>query len=300
MEFIDFQCFIKICRYGSITDAARSIFVSQQALSARMKKLENELGAALFTRSKKGITLTDFGQKVFERFAPILDDYDNAVHELHRELTADAGEIVFSITPYVFDSLGPDIITGFSRKHPHYLLNISELNENELSETIPGDKGRFWIVSDMDAEQFKQYQSVPITSFHRNLILHKDHRLARKKSLRFTDIIDERFFALNQRMALERLVNQHLAESGKQLNIIQRGSDPILFLEMINQNEGVMIAAPIISDSTPFENILQIPILDSFLDFCPAFVYANTADLKKQDKDFINYVLDQVNASTKK
>ena len=91
MEFIDFQCFIKICRYGSITDAARSIFVSQQALSARMKKLENELGAALFTRSKKGLTLTDFGQKVFERFAPILDDYDNAVHELHRELTADAG-----------------------------------------------------------------------------------------------------------------------------------------------------------------------------------------------------------------
>jgi DNA-binding transcriptional LysR family regulator len=179
-------------------------------------------------------------------------------------------------------------------------MNITELNESESFDSASNSGVRFWLVSDTDAEQFSNYQSVPIISFHRNLVLHKEHPLAKRKSLRFADIVDEPFLALNQRMALESLVNQHLAGSGKQLKIIQRGSDPILFLELINQNKGVMIAAPVFYNYLPFENIRQIPILDSFLDFCPAFVYRRAADLKVQDKLFINYVIEQAHALKKK
>ncbi|MBQ5953921.1 MAG: LysR family transcriptional regulator [Lachnospiraceae bacterium] len=299
MDFTDFQCFIKICQYNSITNAARSIFVSQQALSARMKRLETELGSSLFLRSKKGIILTDYGQKVFALFSPLVNNYENVLSDLKTELTTNSHEVIFSATSFVFDSLGPDIITGFSQKYPQYFLNISELLEDKFPDRFSNSNARFYLVSDADAKQFTGYHSFPITTYHRNLILHKDNPLAKRKSLRFEEIIDESLFALNQRAALESLALEHLAGSGKQLNIVQRGSDPLLFLELINQNKGAMIAAPIFRIQSPFTNIRQVPILDSFLDFRPAFIYKNASDLLKQDKLFITYLLETVKAAVK-
>ena len=90
MDFTDFQCFVKICQYRSITDAAKSVFVSQQALSARIKRFESELGASLFTRSKKGIILTDLGQQVYEGLF-LRDNVSNLSHILGGLVGALAG-----------------------------------------------------------------------------------------------------------------------------------------------------------------------------------------------------------------
>lgn len=49
---------IKIVEYGSITEAAKQLFVTQPSLSSAVKELENELGIEIFSRSAKGITLT--------------------------------------------------------------------------------------------------------------------------------------------------------------------------------------------------------------------------------------------------
>ena len=55
---------IKITECGSITEAARQLFVSQPSLSAAVKELEAELGIEIFRRTAKGITLTADGQRV--------------------------------------------------------------------------------------------------------------------------------------------------------------------------------------------------------------------------------------------
>lgn len=48
----------KIVEFGSITEAAKQLFVTQPSLSSAVKELENELGIEIFSRSAKGITLT--------------------------------------------------------------------------------------------------------------------------------------------------------------------------------------------------------------------------------------------------
>ena len=295
MEFNDFRCFVKICRCGSITAAARTLFVSQQALSTRMKKLEAELGLPLFVRSRSGIQLTPFGTQVLDQFEPLIRQYDDALQMLGKERTSLAGHIIFAATPFVFDSLGPDLLTAFSAKHPGYSLQIAELQEGEPLDSSANGGAHFFLVSDADAEQFSSYPTIPLPSCHRNLILHKDHPLAKKKEVHFTDFVDEPLFALNQRMALEDLVNKQLAAAGRHLNILQRGSDPLFFLELINQNKGVMIAAPISSIRSPFDNICQIPIADHFLDFRPAIIYRHAADLAESDKLFIKFIVEHAN-----
>jgi DNA-binding transcriptional LysR family regulator len=53
--------FIEAANYGSINKAAESLFIAQPSLSNAIKDLENEVGAELFTRTPKGITLTQDG-----------------------------------------------------------------------------------------------------------------------------------------------------------------------------------------------------------------------------------------------
>ena len=72
MEFKHIEYFIETCAYPSMSQAAEALFVSQQALSKCMANLETELGCKLFHRTSKGSILTDEGQLLYDRFAPIV------------------------------------------------------------------------------------------------------------------------------------------------------------------------------------------------------------------------------------
>jgi DNA-binding transcriptional LysR family regulator len=62
------RTFLEIISAGSFLEAADRVFVTQSAVSLRVKRLEEELGQKLFNRSKAGIELTPAGEQ-FERFA---------------------------------------------------------------------------------------------------------------------------------------------------------------------------------------------------------------------------------------
>lgn len=64
--------FVKIVDEGSMSEAARKLFVSRSSLSSAMKTLENELGAPLFERVSKGVLLTPFGVAVYHNAIDIL------------------------------------------------------------------------------------------------------------------------------------------------------------------------------------------------------------------------------------
>lgn len=85
------RTFLEILTAGSFIEAAGRVNVTQSAVSLRVKRLEDELGQALFTRSKSGIELTPAGEQ-FERFARSLlkvweeAKYKVAVPEEFRDL----------------------------------------------------------------------------------------------------------------------------------------------------------------------------------------------------------------------
>lgn len=68
IKFRHLQCFLEVARQRSVIKAADSLAVTQPAVSKTLRELEETLGAKLFDRSKKGVTLTSYGE-VFLRYA---------------------------------------------------------------------------------------------------------------------------------------------------------------------------------------------------------------------------------------
>ena len=64
MEMQQIRYFLAVCDQGSITHAAQLTYVSQPSLTQSIKKLEDEMGGALFTRTRSGCELTPLGRMV--------------------------------------------------------------------------------------------------------------------------------------------------------------------------------------------------------------------------------------------
>jgi len=76
------RTFLEIISAGSFLEAADRVYVTQSAVSLRVKRLEQELGQKLFTRSKAGIELTPAGEQ-FERFArSLLKVWEDAKYQI--------------------------------------------------------------------------------------------------------------------------------------------------------------------------------------------------------------------------
>lgn len=87
MSIEQIKYFYNIAKYKNITKVAKSLHISQPALSQQMQKLENTLGHKLFERSNKGAELTDMGKIVYKYSEKIIDIYSRMIDELDYKAT---------------------------------------------------------------------------------------------------------------------------------------------------------------------------------------------------------------------
>ena len=86
MTLSQIQCFLLVVDKMSITEAAKTLYVTQPAVSHRIKKLEQELGAELFERTDSGIILTEAGR----RYAAVFSDFVEALKRVAEETEKDS------------------------------------------------------------------------------------------------------------------------------------------------------------------------------------------------------------------
>lgn len=85
MEIYQLRTFVTIAKEGSITRAAELLFLSQPAVSAHVKAIEDEIGFLVFERTARGMTLTHKGAHLLPKAEQLLT--------MHRELIADAKKL---------------------------------------------------------------------------------------------------------------------------------------------------------------------------------------------------------------
>ncbi|MFM0441746.1 LysR family transcriptional regulator [Paraburkholderia strydomiana] len=81
-RFSELSAFIAVVEAGGFTAAARRTGDSQSAISKAIGALEKRLGVVLFNRNTRSVTLTDQGQRYYDRAKPLLDEMDDADSEL--------------------------------------------------------------------------------------------------------------------------------------------------------------------------------------------------------------------------
>lgn len=138
MELKQLLYFTTVAEQGSISGAAKALFMSQPPLSAQMKLLERELGCALLERSARGIELTAAGRRLYEKAAVLLELSRVAKQEVLEYAQSAAGTIRMGVVSSV-EAMAARWIAPFSRLRPDLRFELHEANTYELIEKLKAD-----------------------------------------------------------------------------------------------------------------------------------------------------------------
>lgn len=100
MDFLELQSFVTICDCRNITEAARRLYISQPALSRRIRDLEKELGVTLFVRRSKGIEITEAGTRLYRDAVHMLKQRERFSAKAMRLQGAASGALRLAAAPY--------------------------------------------------------------------------------------------------------------------------------------------------------------------------------------------------------
>lgn len=134
MRLEQLQYFIEVARHRSISRAAHTVFLSQPALSAAIKGLENEIGRELFLRTKKGLFLTDFGMQVYDDAVKIVA----MIKKWHQSDTEPCRDECISLacTPIISHYITPKLLVPFQKAHPHVRIQTHGAPHSNILRTI--------------------------------------------------------------------------------------------------------------------------------------------------------------------
>lgn len=126
MDTRQLRSFIKIAELHSISRAAVSLGISQPSLSQQLLRLEDEVGAKLFHRTARGVTLTDAGRVFEEDARNILLRSETAVETLRGLRGAASGPVLFAASPSVLARIGVPLMEAVWRHAPEVSLRLVE------------------------------------------------------------------------------------------------------------------------------------------------------------------------------
>jgi DNA-binding transcriptional LysR family regulator len=116
----------------SFSKAAEQLYISQPAISATIRKIEEEIGLSLFDRSSNPIQLTPAGEYYIESVKKIMEIEKDMTRHFRSLLSDDQGTISVGSASFFCVYVLPTIVQEFKEKYPGYTINLLEANADDL------------------------------------------------------------------------------------------------------------------------------------------------------------------------
>jgi len=136
MNLRDLQYVVAVAQHRNFTRAARSVHVSQPALSNQIKKVEAELGVRIFERVRNDVLLTKFGEQVVEAAAEINGLVDRISETAQHYRKLDATPFRLGMTPTLAAYLSGYFLDMLADLYPDLKLVIVEEKPLELARMV--------------------------------------------------------------------------------------------------------------------------------------------------------------------
>lgn len=181
---------------SSIREASTKLFVSQPALSASIRELEEELGILIFDRTNKGISLTDEGREFLSYAKKAVGQYE-VLEE--RYLSKDSDKERFSVSTQHYNFAIKAFTVVIRETDPDkYIFSIHETKTKEVLEDVRHLKSEVGIVSFSGSNEalikklFRDYQLdfTPLMKRETYVYVWKDHPFAGKKEISIDEMQD--------------------------------------------------------------------------------------------------------------
>lgn len=244
MELTALRYFRAIAQTRHLTRAAEALGVTQPALSAALKKLEEEVGAELMHRTGKGMELTDAG-RLFAAFADESVLAADAGKQAVRELVGlERGSLRVGGGATATAYLLPRVVSVFRKRHPGLRFTIREAGSSQVASSVLSGELDLGIVTlPLQPAQKHDLIAVPLVKDELKLIVPPGHRLAGETSFSWKELTNEPFVAFEAGSAVRELVDKSAASAGVVLSVVMELRSIEGIKQMVSAGIGVALVS---------------------------------------------------------
>lgn len=293
MEYKHIEYFIETCNHKSITKAAESMFISQQALSRCIVKLEKDVNCTLFNRTVKGITLTEEGKYLYKQFNPIIMDFRNTVSKTISTLESKPKILSFCCAPGIFRSLNPELLMTFQETYPKITLDMLEMPDKECDKYVESDRRHFGLLAIAENRHGERLDFITVKTVPLYLYVNKYNPLSLHKEIKFEMLKNESFLFMDKKSYYRKLVNGYAKKCGFKPKPVFESSDTNQLCSLVDKGKGIFLGIPELYNNALYKNTVIVPFEDKNINWSIAFIFQNYDCLDISAKKFIEYVIEK-------
>lgn len=235
------EAFDMLCRTGSFTRTAKSLFLTQSAVSHSMKNLEDEAGCKLLRRQGKKVALTEAGDRLLSFVRPFLDEMENVRQELDGFEKFGGGRIRLGASAQACRFLLPPLLTKFKLVQGDCRFEVKCEDTPACIDLL--EDGSLDLAITLSPYNTSDIEFVPCFSDELRVVVSPSHEWAKAGKVNWESAYKESFILYNRNSYTFRILTDYLDKIGLRISSFMEISSPDACKELIKVDMGVGILA---------------------------------------------------------
>ncbi len=183
------RAFTTIARLGSFVEAGKALHVTPAALSTVIRDLEETLGFRVFDRTTRRVALSDLGQQYFQYAEQVLLELRKAEMFANDVAQRKTGVVRIATTQVVTWVLLPPAFVAFHKKWPATRIEPIDIPTDQILSAVDGGHADLAITFEQPSSE--NLEGEGLFNSREHVICPSNHRFARRKSLRWSELAAE-------------------------------------------------------------------------------------------------------------
>ena len=240
METRALRYFQTVAEFGSYSRGSEFLRISQPAVSRQIRKLEEELGHALFKRHGHGVSLTDAGRILLERSQVALRQLEQTKAEIRGgSSTSPSGVISFAVPPAAGYFLAPALVARFGAELPNVFLKVVGGFSGYIHEWLV--RGQVDLACAHDPLPQRGFEAIPLIREQVYLVGKAGGAVFRRPYVGIGDLAELPLVLPSRPNASRRLLDGWVAQKGVSLTIKLEVDDHTVIRGLVRQGVGVTL-----------------------------------------------------------
>lgn len=190
---------------ATFSAAANRVGISQPALSESIRRIESELGVALFERTTRSLKLTDAGRRAAAIAREAVQDFKRASERLAASSDGGHGRVAVAALPSIACAAIPRALAQFTRDYPDIDIDLHDVQHERAMALVRDGIVDLAVTLKPARAAGLTFDSVASDTAH--LVCRRNHPLARHKAVRWRDIDGYPFIGITRISSVRRLTD---------------------------------------------------------------------------------------------
>ncbi|CCQ09975.1 transcriptional regulator, LysR family [Pseudoalteromonas luteoviolacea B = ATCC 29581] len=211
LSFRLLEVFMHVVQFGSVSETARRLHLTQPTVSLQLKRLQEAVGEALFFHQQQRLIPTEAGLELFRTCQQVLEQFNDFEQYLHEIKGGERGMCriaMVNTAQYIL----PKLMGPFSVAHPHVEMKVEIGNREQVIARFERAEDDLYVFShppSLEHALAGRFLQNPLV-----LVVPCDHVLAKQNSVSLSDIAERRILLRERGSATRMLFDSALQSRG--------------------------------------------------------------------------------------